>query len=988
MPMYEFLPLVIAAGGIWWSTVRGNTFSRFLVFWIAGTWLTLSWAGEKMPWLNTHIALPTALLAAWTIQRAWNAWSPKPGIDRALVLRLVAITAVAAAGLLLAVFLPGGPALIGVRWACVLFAAGAVAFLARPFGRSAVPAVLAVAVIGALSVFSVRTMVMVVYERGDVPKDLLIYTQSSPEIPRIANDIDQLARANGKGFEMPIAVDSSDSFSWPWAWYLRDYRSVNYTDFSNGVPEGNYDVMLVSASNADAVNDHLAGLGEARYASPEQYPHRWWFPERYKQAMAIEGADGACTASGGQCGPFEPWLNIGNGLHLGPPNFDMISRLGEGIASDGWLGTWFSYWRNHDPGVPPGSIDAYAYFPAGFDRETGMLSVQPAEPPAPEEDPEGRPSFGGSGVEPGRFFAPTDIDMGPDGRLYVIDHSTRRLQVFDAEGNYIDGVDVRGDEDAQSEPWGVHVAPDGTVIVADTFGWQVRRFSPDLEPIDTIGQAPDGEGETGPYELFGPRDAIVDDGGNLWVTDTGHDRIQVYNAEGEFVRTIGESGSGPGQFDEPVGLAIADDGTVLVADMLNSRVQLLSQDGEPTGEFSVDGWGGNDVERQALPGRAGRRPRCPFPAVNQRGAHLHARGHTRSHDHGWQRTASAAIRDCGYRQWYDLDCRRREQPGAPLRNPLTPPGSPSTPLLRSFRFWLGVAISVVFIALFLRATHPSEIADAFGEANYWYMIPAVGVLFVALTGAVHPLVHPHAARRVNRAAAALLLRHHRLHGEQPAPGPRRRGRPCSRPWRARERLPRGHPRHHRRRTPLRWQHARPAVARFGRIRRPQRWRPAAHRAGIGCPVRSLRSSSSTSLRCPRRAPADSMHQPGALPAQQARGKAAEIADNLVLSLRSVHDVRTLATVVVLSAMAWTVEAGAYAIIGLRLRPRRELRALLPAARRCQPAPSSFPRSSVVPVHSSGPPSSCSWARVSRPGSPPRMPSLPTPSSSFRRPSWA
>lgn len=53
-------------------------------------------------------------------------------------------------------------------------------------------------------------------------------------------------------------------------------------------------------------------------------------------------------------------------------------------------------------------------------------------------------------------------------------------------------------------------------------------------------------------------------------------------------------------------------------------------------------------------------------------------------------------------------------------------------MLRSYRFWIGIAISVLFIALFLRATHPREIGSAFGEANYWYMAPAVGILFVAL----------------------------------------------------------------------------------------------------------------------------------------------------------------------------------------------------------------------------------------------------------------
>jgi len=53
-------------------------------------------------------------------------------------------------------------------------------------------------------------------------------------------------------------------------------------------------------------------------------------------------------------------------------------------------------------------------------------------------------------------------------------------------------------------------------------------------------------------------------------------------------------------------------------------------------------------------------------------------------------------------------------------------------VFRSLRFWIGAAISVVLIVLFFRATNPGEIVDAFGEADYLYMIPAVAVLFVAL----------------------------------------------------------------------------------------------------------------------------------------------------------------------------------------------------------------------------------------------------------------
>ncbi|MGH2609425.1 MAG: flippase activity-associated protein Agl23, partial [Tepidiformaceae bacterium] len=79
MPAYEFLPLIICIGGAWWSMVRGDAFSRFLWVWLIGTWAGLSWGSEKMPWLNTHLALPACLLAGWTVARTWRAWRDRPG---------------------------------------------------------------------------------------------------------------------------------------------------------------------------------------------------------------------------------------------------------------------------------------------------------------------------------------------------------------------------------------------------------------------------------------------------------------------------------------------------------------------------------------------------------------------------------------------------------------------------------------------------------------------------------------------------------------------------------------------------------------------------------------------------------------------------------------------------------------------------------------------------------------------------------------------
>lgn len=583
MPMYEFLPLVLAVGGLWWATVRGDAFSRFLVTWGAGMWAMLSFASEKMPWNNTHIALPVCMLAAWTVARAWQAWDPRPDVRR-MVLTLVSVAAICCGALAFIAYLPlDGSSAIAVRLGITAGAVALVAYAAWPFGRKAVGFVAIVAVVGALSFFSAKTMVMASFARGDDPKDMLIYTQSSPRLLDVAREIDQLAEATGKGYQLPIAVDSTDSFAWPWAWYLRDYKAVQYVDFVTGAPAGDFAVLLVNASNASKVNDQLAQQGGGRYGSPIKYPHRWWFDESYKNAMSVGGAV-ICTGLTGDCGPrrLETW-----------------QRIADGILHDGWLSTWALFWRDHDQHQPNGSVDAYAYFPSDFDVKTGKLSSKPVEPPKPGLDKSGRPVFGGVGPQPGQFFAPADIEKDSQGNLYVIDSSTRRLQKFDAKGNYLTGIDIRTnpkDINEASQPWGLAVAPTGEVVVADTFGWRVKVFDKDLKPLVTFGTPPlDPTKAPGPFELFGPRDIAFDQSGNMWVTDTGNGRIQVYTLKGEFVRSIGTKGAGPDQFSEPVGISIASDGMVFVADMYNHRVVELHPDGTVFTTFNVSGWGGLEV---------------------------------------------------------------------------------------------------------------------------------------------------------------------------------------------------------------------------------------------------------------------------------------------------------------------------------------------------------------------------------------------------------
>lgn len=92
----------------------------------------------------------------------------------------------------------------------------------------------------------------------------------------------------------------------------------------------------------------------------------------------------------------------------------------------------------------------------------------------------------------------------------------------------------------------------------------------------------------GDGELTLPRNVAVGENGRLYVADSGNNRIQVFDADGDFSHSWGTSGSGIGEFSEPWGMAV-DDEFVYVADTWNHRIQKFTLDGEFVAILGVGG---------------------------------------------------------------------------------------------------------------------------------------------------------------------------------------------------------------------------------------------------------------------------------------------------------------------------------------------------------------------------------------------------------------
>lgn len=235
-------------------------------------------------------------------------------------------------------------------------------------------------------------------------------------------------------------------------------------------------------------------------------------------------------------------------------------------------------------------------------------------------------------------------------------------------------------------------------------------------------------------------------------------------------------------------------------------------------------------------------------------------------------------------------------------------------MLRSLRFWLGLLVSLVFIGLFLRATRPRELVDALGEANYWWLLPALAVLFVSIC--IRCLRWALLMRPVKRLSPARLFPYAIIGYMANNLLPARAGE-----------LVRAYVLGDRERISK--------TATLGTI--------AVERLFDGCVLVAMLvlagaivgfddgqlriiAIASTVLfvvalvgffaitHSEARTRKVMRFFLRALP-DRLEHRAEDLAESLVISLRSVHDWRSLAAVTLLSALAWTAEAGAYAVVG-------------------------------------------------------------------------
>jgi DNA-binding beta-propeller fold protein YncE len=161
--------------------------------------------------------------------------------------------------------------------------------------------------------------------------------------------------------------------------------------------------------------------------------------------------------------------------------------------------------------------------------------------------------------------------------LYVADSGNDVVDVFDADTYKLlrqigkpSRKHDQTDPGTFSLPECVAVDADGNLYVTDTFNDRVEIFDPDGNFISMFGKNGDG-----PADFERPKSVAIDRDGHIWVVDAGQNRVKVFNQQGRLLIYFGEEGYYPGQFMGPWGITIDKNNRVIVSETFPGRVQMF-----------------------------------------------------------------------------------------------------------------------------------------------------------------------------------------------------------------------------------------------------------------------------------------------------------------------------------------------------------------------------------------------------------------------------
>ena len=179
-------------------------------------------------------------------------------------------------------------------------------------------------------------------------------------------------------------------------------------------------------------------------------------------------------------------------------------------------------------------------------------------------------AVGRNGSKHLEFKYPSSVEVNHRNRMvYICDRGNNRIEILNADLTFSSSFGSHDNDGQFDFPCDVALDSTGNVYVADGGGCRIQVFTAEGKFLRKFGKKGSGDGE-----LNWPTSVSIDSDDIVYVTDDNH-RVSMFTSEGQFLRSFGTFGEGPGQFNNPNGIAVDRDGLVYVSDARNNRIQIV-----------------------------------------------------------------------------------------------------------------------------------------------------------------------------------------------------------------------------------------------------------------------------------------------------------------------------------------------------------------------------------------------------------------------------
>lgn len=200
------------------------------------------------------------------------------------------------------------------------------------------------------------------------------------------------------------------------------------------------------------------------------------------------------------------------------------------------------------------------------------------------------------------FNMPYNMASDSEGVLYIADSCNHRIRAINSLGRTFtvagDGIGTRFTGDGKvatqaglAEPKGIFVTPLNELIIADTGHHRIRKIDSFGIITTIVGNGKnvyDGDGESATQASLNTPFAVVGDtAGNLFIADTGNNRIRKVDPDGS-ITTVAGGGVGDGDLatlailNTPRDVDKDSNGFMYIADTEHHRIRRVSPSGEIT----------------------------------------------------------------------------------------------------------------------------------------------------------------------------------------------------------------------------------------------------------------------------------------------------------------------------------------------------------------------------------------------------------------------